>query len=596
MEPMERSKLILALELTTNGLSCKKAASRLGVPNATLARWLARVAECGGDVDEALTPKANGRPAKFEPNPFETALARWYRLNKESLTVAAYFFARDERVRPELRDVIETIEEKALATGRKEDWPESVRRAFRVTPKEIADFQGKKSGVQEEMITRRGMFEILPDGTVRDILPGECLEMDDYSTNQPFLYRDPQTGEIPLGRQVLACRDLCSPKWLAFDHVGRPKDAYRGEDICRTVERIVRAWGKPKRFRFEKGSWESSFVHGIEVPGMKGRWGDWNDIMTIEHVFKSKGKGGIEGGFNVLQRWLGHTGTDIGRRRGQFEEATRRLRQLQNTNIDPQSLGFLTQEESSILHEAAAALINSRPMAREHLGGERVSPDDLVARLGWHTTPLKEEEEWYFLPYKALRTVRGGHVKTNHKASGWPTMYFAVNGVSEGIYFESGHQVLIAYDPARPELGARVCNADVSARNRHGWKMGQHILTAFDHGLAPQFNAAEILTPHMITRKKASAAAATTFRTIRAAAGMPQPSGSREAVAMNGQGGVVKAGDITKHESTAPAAQLGPVPENIRPSREIMPAISSRAMPVDAAAEIRRLQAALEEA
>lgn len=602
--PLTRETLTEALAMIAGGMSCLQTAKQLRVSNATLARHVARVREAGGDIAAALESKPTGRPVLFEPNAYEVACARGFRLMKESLNVAAHFFARDEhvtpeghRVRPEMQQIILDIEEKALRTGKKEAWPDSVRRAFRVTPQEMADFRGKKHAQQEEMVTRRGMFEILEDGTVRNILPGECMEMDDYSANQPFLYKDPHTGEICIGRQVLACRDLCSPKWLAFDHVGRPKDAYRGEDICRTAERIVRAWGKPKRFRFEKGSWASSFVHGIEVPGMEGRWGDWNDIMTVEHVFKSKGKGGIEGGFNVLQRWLGHTGTDIGRHRGEFEEATRRLRQIQTTAVDPQSLGFLTQEESSVLHEAAGALINSRPMEREHLAGERVSPDDLVARLGWHTTPLREEEEWYFLPYKALRTVRGGYVTTNHKASGWPKMYFRVNGKADGVYFESGHQVLVAYDPARPELGARVCNADQSARNRSGWKMGQHLLTTTDDGLAPQFNATEILTPHMIGRKKASAAAATTFRTIRAAAGTPQPSGSREAVAMNGRGGVAKAGDITRHESTAPAAQIGPIPESIRqfpaPIRQTLaPVTSSRPLPpgVSRADEIKRLR------
>lgn len=592
---MERSKLESALALIATGLSCKKAAARVGVPNATLARWVSRVAECGGDVDEALAPRETGRPVIFAPNEFEVSLARWYRLNKESLTVAAYFFARDERVRPEIREVIESIEERALAQGKEEQWPDSVRRAFRVTEQERADFRGKKHAQQCEMITRRGMFEILADGSSREILPGETWELDDYSANQPYVFKDPSSGGLLLGRQVLACRDLSAARWLGFDHIGRERDAYRGEDILRYIERLVRAWGKPKRLRLERGSWESSAVHGIEVEGISGRWGDLRDIIAIEHVFKSKGKGIIEGGFNVLQRWLGHTGTDIGRSRGEFEEATKRLRQAQSTGADPLSLGFITQEKSSILHEEAAALINSRPMRRDHLD-ERVSAEDLVARMGWHTTVLSSAEEWYFRPYKIQRTVRAGTVNVS-PGNGWPKMYFKLNGVADGIHFENGHQVLIAYDPARPELGAWVCNGDKSARNREGWRMGQVLLTAApEMGLAPQFNASGILSPHMMVRRKASAAAATTFRAIRAAAGTPQPGSTREAVAMNGKGGTATSGDIHRHAASAPAAEVGAIPESVRPiriSREITPATSSRAMPVDPAAEIRRLSAAL---
>lgn len=594
MEPMDLSTLTNAMNLINSGMSCKLAAGRLRVPNATLARWVKRVKECDGDIEAALEPLPTGRPVMFAPNDFEINLARWYRLTKESLPTAAYFFARDERVRPEISDVIFAIEERGLAAQRIEHWPDSVRRAFRVTAQEKADFRGKKHAQQEEMITRRGMFELLADGTQREILPGECWELDDYSTNQPYVFKEPATGEHLLGRQVLASRDLAAARWLGFDHIGRDRDAYRGEDVLRYIHRLVIAWGLPRRLRLERGTWESSAVHGIEVDGLTGRWGDLRDIVLIDHVFKSKGKAIIEGGFNVLQRWLGHTGTDIGRVRGEFEEATKRLRQAQSTGADPLTLGFLTQEASSIAHEDAASIINSRPMTREHLA-ERISPDDLTARLGWHTRPLADSEQWYFRPYKVQRTVRAGTVNVS-PGNGWPKMYFKLNGVCEGIHFENGHQVLLAYDPARPDLGAWVCNADKSARNRSGWKMGQVLLTAApEMGLAPQFNATDILSPHLIVRKRATAAAATTFRAIRAAAGMPQPGGSREAVVMNGHGGTASAGNLPRPQ-TAPAAEVGPVPDTIRqirPQRDIVPAMSSRAMPADPRAEIARLQAEL---
>ena len=595
-----------ALALIHSGMSCVATARKLGLPNATLARHLIRLAESGGCVDTALAGKPTGRPVVFSPDEAETALARWYRLSKESLPVAAYFFARDARVRPEICEVIVQIEERELVSGKKASWPDSVRRAFRVTAQERAAFRGKKHAQQEEMITRRGMFEDLVDGSRREILPGDTWELDDYSANQPYVFQDPSTGEHLLGRQVLACRDLAAARWLGYDHIGRERDAYRGEDVLRYIHRLVVAWGLPRRLRLERGIWESSAVHGIAVAGMASRWGDLRDIILVEHVFKSKSKGIIEGGFNVLQRWLGHTGTDIGRVRGEFEEATKRLRQAQSTGVCPLTLGFLTQEASSLAHEEAAAIINSRPMQRGHLS-EMISPDDLTARLGWHSTPLAESDAWYFRPYKCQRTVRAGTVNVT-PGNGWAKQYFQLNGIRDGVHFENGHQVLLAYDPARPDLGAYVCNGDQSAKNREGWKLGQLLLpTAPSMGLAPQFNASGILSPHLVVRKKASAAAATTFRAIRAAAGLPQPSGSRETVVMNGSGGVASAGNLPReesahssptsphsHSSAAPAAQIGPVPDSIRPQRQTLaPVVSSRAMPADPAAEIARLTAQL---
>lgn len=379
---MDAHTLSQALALTASGMPCKAAAAKLRIPNATLARWLGRVRDCAGDVEAALESAAGpGRPVVFAPNELETCIARWYRQNKESLNVAAWFFARDERVRPEVAAVITAIEEKALRTGKDEAWPDSVRRAFRVTAQELAYHRGKKHAQQEEMVTRRGMFEILADGSHHEILPGETWELDDYSANQPYTFKDPQSGGLMLGRQVLAARDLAAAKWLGFDHIGRERDAYRGEDIVRYIERLCRAWGLPRRLRLERGVWEGDAIHGLEVAGMATRWGALDDLFEIDHVFKSKSKGIIEGGFNVLQRWLAHTGTDIGRVRGEFEEATKRLRQAQSTGACPLALGFIPQEHSSRLHEEAAAVINARPMHRAHLDA-KISADDTDGRGG----------------------------------------------------------------------------------------------------------------------------------------------------------------------------------------------------------------------
>ncbi len=617
---MDETTLSQALALITSGLSCKEVSRQLRIPNPTLARWLVRVRDLDGDIEAALASAAPGRPVVFEPNDLETAIARWHRLSKESLTVAAWFFARDARVRPALAAVILAIEEKALASGRDEAWPDSVRRAFRVTAQERADFRGKKHAQHEEMVTRRGMYEILEDGSHREILPGETWELDDYSANQPYTFKDPQAGGLMLGRQVLAARDLSAARWLGFDHIGRERDAYRGEDIVRYIERLCRAWGLPRRLRLERGAWEGEAVHGIEVEGMATRWGALDDLFAIEHVFKSKSKGIIESGFDVLQRWLAHTGSDIGRVRGEFEEATKRLRQAQSTGACPLALGFVPQERSSRLHEEAAALINSRPMRRAHLDA-KISPDDLVARHGWHTRPFAEDIAWYFLPYKIQRTVRAGTVEVT-PGNGWQKLIFALNGIRDGVHFENGHQVLLAFDPARPDLGARVCNGDRSARNRQAWRLGQCLIPAAPVlDLAPQFNASSILSPHMAVRKKASAAASTTFRAIRAAAGTHQPAATREAVAIDGSGGRASSGNIARQDARSrpaadaphfdrasstdhgqPTTDNSPIPAPIRSVHVTAPAPtawSSRAVPATRegrAAEIERLKSLYESA
>lgn len=573
-------KLETIQRLAAEKAKAKDIAFEVGCSRQSVYTWLKKIEECDGDCEEALhqTKASTGRPRSIEFNEAEGNLAKWYRLSKESVPVAVWFFVRSDQtyegsdeliVRPETADALRKYEEEAMHKRTRIMFPQSVMRAFHVTQEEIDQFRGKKAWQQSEMIIRRGMFETLEDGTQREILAGDTWELDDYSTNQPYYYHQPETGKITTCRQVLAAKDLSAAAWLGFDHIGRERDAYRGEDILRYIERLVRSHGLPRRLRLERGSWDSSYIHGIKVEGMEKPWGGLDDLMEIEHVFKSKGKGIIEGGFNGLQRWLGHTGLDIGRKRGEFEEAAKRLRQSRNVKTDAKALGFLSQDESSRLHAEAAKVLNSRQMKRKHLN-ERVAPEDLIARQGWNTRELHEDDAWYFMPCKKVRIVKAGHVEVKPDG-GWAPIAFTVNGIIDGLHFENGHKVLIACDPLRPELGARICNADQSSRNRDQFGMGELLMKAAPcYGLAPQFNAAKELSPHLIAHKKASAAARTTYRSIISTA---QGKASKaESTAMNGKGQAVTSGDIERGE---PAAD-SPIPPPQRAKVEREPAKSSR--------------------
>lgn len=587
-----------ASPLLASGLSIREVAAEVGVKHQTLHYWMKKAAACEGDLDAAFDDKKakGGRPRALVFTDAEKNLARWYRLTKESLDVAAWFFIRSDKtfegseefiVRESTASAMRKYEESAIEKRARPSWPDSVRKAFHVTQQEYDAFRGKKASQQSEMIIRRSMLETLEDGSQREILSGEVWELDDYSTNQPYYYLHPETGKITTCRQVLAARDLVSASWLGFDHIGRERDAYRGEDILRYIERLVRSHGLPRKLRLERGSWDSSYIHGIEVDGMEKNWGALDDLIAIHHVFKSKGKAIIEGGFNVLQRWLGHTGLDIGRRRGEFEEAAKLLRQSRNASTDAKELGFLSQEESSALHAAAGTVLNSRQMLRAHLN-ERVAPDDLVARHGWNTRPLSEKDAWYFMPCKKLRIVTAGHVEVRPDG-GWAPMAFAVNGVVSGLHLENGHKVLIACDPLRPELGARICNADRSPKNRDHFGMGELLIDAAPcHGLSPQFNASKELSPHLVLSKKASAAARTTYRAIVSTA-----NGKVERSACDGKGNAITAGDIERDHAPTDA-EVAPAPSSPVRNAQPAPAKSSRfgrfQTSGDRAAEIARLE------
>jgi hypothetical protein len=540
---LEKVRIVREIErLVASGKSYEEAGDILGISKASAWRWPQELAAAGGDAWAAFSEDARphgGRPASFDLTDDELAIARWHRLAKGSMPIAMEFFARDERVRPEVREGLREIEERAFARGTRPAWPISIRRAFHVTAEEIARFRGKKAMANAEMVSPRGMIYLDAEGVPTDILPGELWELDDYSGNQPFCYLDPETGGLELGRQILAGVDVCSAGWLGFDLIGRPRDAYRGEDIVRFIARLVRAHGLPRFLRLEKGSWESTYIHGLEVEGLTRPWGALDALFHIEHTWKSKGKGLIEGGFDHLQNWLAHAGRDVGRFGGEFEEAAKAWRQAKQaaSRPDPRALGFWEQADCAAAHEAAARIINSRPKDRRCFG-ERVSPDDLRGRLGWHAAPLPAAEAWRLLPVKQRRVVNGGVITA--RAEHWPEMRFVINGTGEGLHLDTGHVVLIAFDPADPAAGAFVANGDRSARNRAGWGMGQILCAAAPLlEAAPQIDLSGRRHGTLDLRRRAAAAAATEFRAIRAAA-----PGPRESSAFTGDGRAITAGTL----------------------------------------------------
>ena len=557
LSPVEKSALVNRVRSAmAAGLSQNSACAAVGVSSASFSRWNRDLEKAGGDVWQAFTPgKPTGRPASAEFTESDLAIARWHRLTKASLDIAIHFYCQDPGASTESIAALRKIEERALESGKAPSWPTSVCRAFHVTEDERARFRGKKATMETEMVTRRGLLWMDEAGDMHNLLPGELWELDDYSCNQPYTFLNPETGELDLGRQILAGMDVGGAGWLGFDLIGRERDAYRGEDIVRFIARLFRAHGVPRFLRLERGSWDSSYIHGLAVEGLTLPWGALDHFCHIEHVWKSKGKGTLEGSFNPLQNWLAHAGRDVGRYAGEFEEAAKAWRQAKNaaSRPDPRALGFWEQGDCAAAHEEAARIMNSRPRERKALG-ERVSADDLVARHGWHTTPLPMNEAWRLLPVKQRRVIAGGMVRVN-PGGGWAPMTFCVNGIDR-LSLETGHGLLVACDPLDPAAGAYVANADRGPRNRNGWSVGQCLLACAPHvELAPQINLSGKRHGTLDLRRAASAAAATEFRAVKS--GAP---GRREIVAMDGTGRAVSAGTLPPIERPATPARPSATP------------------------------------
>jgi hypothetical protein len=519
----------------------------------------------------------SGRHAKFEFNTEETNALRDCHLRKDSLPLAIEDFIRMPACRPETREKLQAEMDRAARAGRLPNWPMSVRRAAYVSDDMRANFRGRKHAQQFEIVERRGLFWIDEDRNEVPIVGNSMFESDDMSCNKPFRYNDPGTSAIHVGRQTLCTMTLYAAAWLGVSPVGRERDAYRLEDIADHLLDVVLEHGLPQIWRFERGPWENQVVDGIKLPpdmrppdwDEKRRWGSLDRLFRVVHVYSSRAKGLIESSFDFLQALIDHNadteGLTIGRKRGEFERATKLYHAATNLKCSAE------KRESAAAHfwkigdaadgiAAAMDRFNNRPKIRRAFGRQAVVPNDL------QRTAVKREcppgEMWRFSPIKKTATVRNGAIETTVPHYPFP-FRFRVNGVTE-LHLEYGYSVLIAFHPGRPEEGCHVFNAESGVRNREGLRFGELMFVAPMAEDAAQLN----LSPdekEFHARKNSNAAVRSEFRAIVATGRR----GRRVSTARNGFG------DSTTLQS----------PDRVTPAR---PLLDKRAAELKRGAELIR--------
>ncbi len=524
-ELTRRNQIVCAaIPLLNQGGSYAAVARRLGENKVSLYRWVS-VFRKGGDA--ALIPQStnSGRKADFNLTDDEAAALRYWRLVRGSLASAIPDFTQSRECRPETRAKILAIQDRAARDRRIPNWPMSLRRAGHVTADDEALFRGCKHFQEVEFCQRRGNFIVDEAGNQIELAPNTIWESDDMSVNEPFSYVDADTGETKLGRQTLWTQDVYSAKWIGTTPLGRAKDAYRVEDIADHIFNCVLQFGLPTIWRIERGVWDNNWVDGFELPD-GSRWGGLDALMRIQKVFKSRGKGGIESNFNLLQTINAHKSTSIGRSRSEFEAATKLFLSAQKGNTEAAAKFWNIAECADGLLETARAA-DARAKQRRAFGRDVVVPNDLYAAATKREIPA--DQLWRFCPIKRSATVRGGHVEVsvNH----YPLPFrFRVNGV-EDLHLEQGYAVLIAFHPGRAHEGCHVFSAETGSRNRFGLKFSEKILLAPMAEDAPQISMSRD-EQQFLARRKANAAARTEFRAIVAAG----TRGRRESIARDSYG------------------------------------------------------------
>lgn len=549
------------------GLSQNQACSAAGVSVANYTRWASAMAD--GGLEALSAAKPTGRPRSFELTDDETNALRGLTATFDSVRYAIEAFPRHDCCQPTTRAKINEILDRAARAGREPHFPRALCRAAFVTEDERMRLRGQKHAQAKEFSPRKGMWFEDAEGNKMPILAHTVWTMDDYSANQPYIVTA-EDGQSRLCRQYLMAQDVFSSAWIGSEAIGRERDAYRGEDILRFILRTIDGQGTMPRFLLlERGRWDSRAVHGLPLNDDPSgpRWGGLDDLFCIKHGFTPRHKAALESNLSLLQRALSHSGTEIGRTRSEFEDATKALLAVQAGRLDPLKAGFLPLGASSELHWQAAQQLNARPKSRVNFD-QAVVPNDLLQQAE-ERRPLPPDERWRFFPVKRAGTVRGGFVEV--ALEHWPRSFrFQVNGVLDGLYLDNGHAIFIAFDPAQPHLSAMIANAETGTRNRAGWPLGYNLVLAPQETEAPQFT----LRPGGYAdgnKRKANATARTSFAAIK-----PHVRGMRVDAAFDGSGRTT-----TIQSGAAPAPRVAPAglspeggqaPAAPRPVREIAPA------------------------
>lgn len=420
-------------------------------------------------------------------------------------------FVQHDACTPETKAFILDRLDEAARNQTRPQWPDSWRRAAYPTREEAAKFRGQKSQQRIDFSSRRGMFTVDVGNNQVPMMPHSIWEMDDASDNEPRVSTDPDTGESILTRQTLWTQDVYSAAILGFSQVARARDAYRIEDVADHVRNCIAAWGLPQFIRLEGGKiWNGAFFHGISVnaPGWSRdeKWGGLDPMVKIENCHESNGKAAMEKAFDLLQAMQAHSGLSIGRKRGEFEAATKALTRAQSTGeVDERFLALAAAGDRTA---AVCEWFNSRPKVRRQFGRTPVVPNDLLRGVKG-PQPLASEL-WRLCPIKRLATVRGGHVEI--MVDHYPQSFrFTVNGQSD-LHFDHGYSVLVAFHPGRPEEGCHIFNAELGPRNRYEAGKGELLLVAPYAADGPQIDLSG--RGDFEPRRKAAAAVRRSFRAI----------------------------------------------------------------------------------
>lgn len=591
-EHQRRRIITAALELQGCGDSLAAIKEKLGTPLPTIARWLQRLRENGGDIEAVVKGKRIGRPPVALLTEEEAVAVQARVKGGVSQVMALRLACMAGEIQGEVASLI-------MSLKRKHDIPSVLRRQIRVA-QAVQDYSNSPKSFRLKHISTPRKNVKVKDGIETPDLPGDAFVFDDMTVNfawwTPWPARDCETSRrygVKVTRgQLLACMDLASFKFIHFALIARNGESYQANDIWAEYGRIFRSIGMPRNeIIHEGGHWTGKHIHGqkIELVGAdeEMRVGGLSRLGVAATRSWSPKTKPIEGRFNVLQNLMEELPGNLGRAR-EGEKEWKIYNRCSAGTLDPREyLPSQTQMADKIQEIMATA--NREPMD----GRQKGTPDELWD-AAISAAPLVQppaDMGWIFARDARLLKIPA---KPPLKCR------FTKTGGSEEIYFDHTAlifipipklQVMAHFDPLETGGDAVLISADARSFDLPplNGQPARTVRTGDVVCVARRVSESARVTDagdENLGHTKAKVSAVRT-ESRRIDSNKSRATKMAEAYDGFGNAGRIELGG----EGKASEAPLLPV----RKTRMSAPATSSRHSPVDKAAEIQRLQAALME-
>jgi transposase-like protein len=442
----EKQAILQAVEtLCRRGKSVSAACKAAGVSRASYDRWLRAYTEAGveglSDHYDRCGRKPLAVPTAEEILYAQSKVVAYNRADGAgSISAAAYALAQWEGCSEDTRDAI--LKRRASV----HTLTPTLRKAFAVDETVIRYARDPRE-VEHSLANQRGCMRRGNDG--RRLRSGKRESWDDGSVNLlvcvPWPMADDECSRrygVKLGRFQLLCGiDHAYPYCPGFDFTMRPRQSYRGEDVCRAMGRVWAATGKPEEVVLERGVWESKRVMAfLAAAGVRV-------IRATKPNHKL-----IENYFHPVWTLLGDLPGQIGRFRGEMRENSQVAEACKAGRVDPRKHFPMLDAFMNGLEKVIQAR-NTTPSESSMYGN--FIPAEVWEEEAKDRPRLPGDlSHFYSGEIKEWTVGRGGSVGGSVMSPfGVSIKYFFD---AENLWKYQGQKVRVYFDPFYPENGARV--------------------------------------------------------------------------------------------------------------------------------------------